>query len=395
MTFDAAHAVVRRRGHPDHAVRRRRPQEPLPDDAAGRPATARAALLATTDIVLPVSDEMDCRACHASGTSPAAEPAAGWVNDPDPERDYRLNILRLHDELERRARRSTRARSRPPATTRTGSTPPPSTAGTPVLCAACHASNALPGTGVAGRAAADAGRCTRRHADVTDPPTGLTLATSRQPRRLLPLPPRLRDPLPARRHGQRGGRRRLAGHAVPELPRRHERGRAPRRAGLARRARLPELPHRDRHRQQRPDPLHLGRSRPGQRTRTAADPTFATNPDTPAAGLSLYRFSTRSRRPAVRGLPRLDARRVPRLARATTTSRRSPCRATPGPSSSAPPAMAPTPVTVGGGPHGMHPVGQAWVDDHQDAAETTQACRACHGTDYRGTVLSRAQGVRT
>ena len=54
--------------------------------------------IATNDIVLPVSDEMDCRACHASGTQAAAKPAAGWVWDGLPERDYRLNILRLHDE---------------------------------------------------------------------------------------------------------------------------------------------------------------------------------------------------------------------------------------------------------------------------------------------------------
>src|SRR5690348_1773773 len=60
-------------------------------DSLGQP-------IATNDIVLPVSDEMDCRACHASGSSPAAQPTAGWVWDGLPERDFRLNILRLHDE---------------------------------------------------------------------------------------------------------------------------------------------------------------------------------------------------------------------------------------------------------------------------------------------------------
>ncbi len=50
-----------------------------------------------------------------------------------------------------------------------------------------------------------------------------------------------------------------------------------------------------------------------------------------------------------------------------------------------------------GGPHGMHPVGQSWVSSHGDAADDGRAaqCQACHGTDYRGTVLSRAQGDRT
>ena len=54
-------------------------------------------------------------------------------------------------------------------------------------------------------------------------------------------------------------------------------------------------------------------------------------------------------------------------------------------------------LTIGGGPHGMHPVGQSWVSSHGDAADDGRAaqCQACHGTDYRGTVLSRAQGDRT
>ena len=55
-------------------------------------------IIATNQIVLPVSDEMDCRACHASGAPTNAMPAAGWVWSSLPERDFRLNILRLHDE---------------------------------------------------------------------------------------------------------------------------------------------------------------------------------------------------------------------------------------------------------------------------------------------------------
>lgn len=54
------------------------------DDAQGRnpypmmrlvARNAQGTLLAQTRIVLPVSDEMDCRACHASGSAPAARPA--------------------------------------------------------------------------------------------------------------------------------------------------------------------------------------------------------------------------------------------------------------------------------------------------------------------------------
>jgi len=35
--------------------------------------------LASSDVVLPVSDEMDCSSCHASGSGAAGEPSSGWV----------------------------------------------------------------------------------------------------------------------------------------------------------------------------------------------------------------------------------------------------------------------------------------------------------------------------
>ena len=54
------------------------------------------------------------------------------------------------------------------------------------------------------------------------------------------------------------------------------------------------------------------------------------------------------------------------------------------------------PLTVNGGPHGMPPLGQAWVNAHGDAVgEGNSAhCRTCHGADYRGTPLSRAKADR-
>ena len=56
-------------------------------------------VLAQTNIVLPVSTEMDCRACHSSGTGQAAaKPFPDWVYDPNPKHDYRLNTLKLHDQ---------------------------------------------------------------------------------------------------------------------------------------------------------------------------------------------------------------------------------------------------------------------------------------------------------
>ena len=49
-----------------------------------------------------------------------------------------------------------------------------------------------------------------------------------------------------------------------------------------------------------------------------------------------------------------------------------------------------------GGPHGMHPVGSGWVSAHQNIAEGHQSsCQPCHGTDYRGTVLSKMFATRS
>ena len=59
---------------------------------------AAGTVLASTRIVLPVSDEMDCSLCHASGSNAAAKPSAGWVSASDPQREFRLNILRRHDD---------------------------------------------------------------------------------------------------------------------------------------------------------------------------------------------------------------------------------------------------------------------------------------------------------
>ena len=131
--------------------------------------------LATNDIVLPVSDEMNCRLCHLSGSGPAARPAAGWVNDPDPGRDYRLNILRLHDERQWASNATLYAAalaSKPfnPA----GLYATVTVDKKPFICASCHLSEALPFPqllGIPQLTTAVHGH----HASVVDPRNGLTL----------------------------------------------------------------------------------------------------------------------------------------------------------------------------------------------------------------------------
>ena len=58
------------------------------------------------------------------------------------------------------------------------------------------------------------------------------------------------------------------------------------------------------------------------------------------------------------------------------------------------------PNTITNGPHGLHPVDNNWALNHGDLFEgtppraTRQQCQLCHGTDYKGAVLSRALGPR-
>jgi PKD repeat protein len=135
--------------------------------------------------------------------------------------------------------------------------------------------------------------------------------------------------------------------------------------------------------------------------RVATNQTFATNPDIPAPGISLFRFSrghgglqceachgsTHAEFPATH---RNDNVRNERLqGHAGVTIECTACHV----------SMSASATTAAGGPHGMHPLGQTWIDNHPDLIEggtvTRAQCQACHGATYRGTVLGKAQTTRT
>jgi uncharacterized CHY-type Zn-finger protein len=51
----------------------------------------------------------------------------------------------------------------------------------------------------------------------------------------------------------------------------------------------------------------------------------------------------------------------------------------------------PETVSLDGGPHGLHTVGQAFVSQHGELTDgVTTACASCHGQAYQGSVASRA-----
>jgi len=353
---------------------------------------ASEALLASTDIVLPVSDEMSCRACHASGSASAAEPAAGWALDPDPLRDDRLNILRLHDELNALDPDYVAALASL-GVSPDGLLASAVTDGRPVLCAACHASNALPGTGIAGITPLTEAMH-GRHADVLDPIAGGTLDDADNRAACYRCHPGSETRC---LRGAMGSAVAPDGSLAMQCQNCHGSMSA---VGLTGRSGWLDQPGCGNcHSGTATD--HDGQIRfsdvfdvPGHR-RVPANTAYATNPNTPAAGFSLYRMSTGHgglqcsachgsthaifpSSHASDNVASLDAQgHVGELSDCTT------CHLS-------------SPSTTTGGPHGMHPVGQPWVSKHKSAAEgSTSNCRSCHGSDLRGTELSRALGPRT
>jgi hypothetical protein len=131
------------------------------------------AVLATTDIVLPVSDEMDCSSCHASWVRSDTQPSSGWVSNPLRIKDYKLNILKLHDDRQS-GDQTYAAALAANGYSSDGLYATVTAKGKPILCAACHGSNALGAAGQPGVAPLTQS-VHGYHAHVTDPATGQTL----------------------------------------------------------------------------------------------------------------------------------------------------------------------------------------------------------------------------
>lgn len=372
----------------------------IPVDDSGRPnpypllrLTARNAsgtVLATTDVVTPVSGEMDCRACHGSNAGPAAKPAAGWANEPNASRDYRLNILRLHDEkhLDDPVFKAALAANQFRAD---GLHATATLGATPILCAKCHASEAL-GTGGAPGTSPLTRAMHHKHATVINPANGLTLNHSANRTACYTC-----HPGSATRclRGAMGGAVAADGSAAMQCQSCHGNMSD---VGAATRTGWINEPNCQQ--------CHTGSAtlNNGQirytsvfetdgTPRVATNPLFATNPDTPAAGLSLYRFSkghgglqcsachgsTHAEFPATHRNDNLQSVTVQGHAGVIAD-----CTA----------CHASMPATVTGGPHGMHPAGQSWIANHKDNGKSAN-CKACHGDDYKGTVLSRMFADRT
>lgn len=352
----------------------------------------QGALLASTDVVLPVSMEMSCRSCHGSGSGDDAKPTSGWVDDPDVERDYRLNILKLHDELQQAdstyAAALVTAGHNPAGLYATATESRRS-----VLCASCHASNALPGTGIAGISAFTSA-VHAMHAEVIDPTSGMQLDDSNNRSGCYTCHPGATTQC---LRGAMGAAVETGGELAIQCQSCHG---SMSDVGASQRVGWLEQPncqacHTGTATHNNGQIRYVSALEPNGQLRQPVDSTFATNPDTPAAGFSLYRFSvghggmqceschgsTHAVYPSAHHNDNLQNEAL--QGHGGTLVECDACHTQ-------------TPEVASGGPHNMHPVGQQWVDWHADAAETmgVSSCRTCHGLDYRSTVLSLSQANR-
>jgi len=342
-------------------------------------------VLATTKVVLPISDEMDCRACHGSiSGNTHAKPISGWENDSDAEKDFKWNILRLHDQKHPSAVKDNQEALKSAGYSNYNDSGLYTSAknGNPVLCATCHMSNALPKTGITGiKPLTEA--LHSLHANVIDPTNNQTLDSSSNRSSCYRCHPGattkcLRGAMGKQSNIQcqscHGGMNAVGKHGrqgwldVPNCQACHQEG--------------------NRHESA------VTNESTGS-LRAALDTRFATNVNTPLSAKSMYRYSkghggmqcsachgsTHAIYPSSHAEDNLQSIAV--QGHEGTIAECTACHKT-------------TPNTATGGPHGMHSVGQNWVNIHSFSAEDDrQRCKSCHGSDYRGSFLSKAFSNRT
>ena len=335
-------------------------------------------LLAVAKIVLPVSDEMTCKNCHASGTDPNAEPAHGWLNYPDPAKDVKGNILAKHDD--RFDITPYLAQLKTNGWTYKSTLLQTAKSGTPVLCAACHSDNALglPGLNGIGSLSSDMHVL---HGPQVNPATGLPL--DQNPDDLNSC--YLCHPGPVTQC-KRGAMNKVSCQNCHGIV-----------THVGDPARNPwfiepscQMCHNNSLRYDTAfDSNGLWRQ--------TSDQTFATNPDVPIKGADLYRFSSghggmycgSCHNSPHAEFPSLQANdNVYPIALQGYAAKITECSVCHTSGLSA---------TPNGGPHGVHIIGQAWVNAHPDYVDNHghQACAYCHGADYKGLALSEAKVSRT
>jgi hypothetical protein len=316
--------------------------------------------LSALPIVVPASDEMDCGICHLTGLRAAVDPAITWSTDPVPGRQYKQNILLLHD-----ARKGTSLY-----------------ASQPVLCAECHYSAALDLAGTGPTPAQQGHRSNsramhNRHASlIPQDPGGIGECFNCHPGRNTQC---LRGVMSAAGIGC------VDCHGTM--------------AAVGRSGRKPWL------QEPKCQSCHTGDALASYQGQIVRRTAYIDSPDvaTPLVVANqrfaeqpgkLYRNSVGHGGvacPHCHGSPHAEwPSREPNDNLAATAIQGHPgviveCRVCHG--GALPPTL--------GGPHGLHTIGQGWVDGHEDFQRASPAsCAPCHGLRGEGTVLSRTKATR-
>lgn len=334
--------------------------------------------LATAKIVLAVSDEMSCKSCHASGSDAAAQPAAGWVYNSDPLKDPKLNILRKHDD-------KWNISSYLPALAANGynyqsSLYQTASAGTPILCSACHGDNALSLSGLSGISSLSQDMHAL-HGPQVNPATGITLdKTTDDLNSCYLCHP---GPVTQCKRGAMNKTSCASCHGNVSFV--STGGRNPWFIEPA-----CQMCHNNSQR-------YTSTFGTNGQWRQTTDTVFATNANVPISGANLYRFSKghgnvfcsachgspHAEYPTLQANDNVYPKNLQGYAAKITEC--STCHASTLSASS------------NGGPHGIHVVGQAWVNAHPDYVDShgSQSCTYCHGANYKGLPLSATKVARS
>ena len=337
--------------------------------------------LATATVVLSVSDEMSCTVCHASNSDPNAKPASGWVNNANPAKDVKLNILRKHDDRWPISQYLTQLQAN--GYTYQSKLYDTALSGTPILCAACHGDNALGLPGLSGINPLTNDMHTLHGAQILIS-NGKTLDTNSATSDLNSC--YLCHPGPNTRCKRGAMNTQLCSACHGNLTT----------VGIPGRTGWLDVPtcqmcHNNSLR-------YTTTFTSNGRWRQTTDRTFATTPNVPINGKSLYRYSSGHGTvfcSACHGSPHAEYPSLQTNDNVYPTSLQgyvakiTECTV----------CHSNLPVSATGGPHGIHTLGQAWVDQggHQDYVDNYgyQSCAYCHGVRFNGSFLSQSKVQRT
>jgi hypothetical protein len=358
----------------------------MPYDDYGNPAPYSMAkvvardlqgnVLATASIVLPVSDELTCSKCHASGSDQYARPNRGWENDPDPAKDVKLNILKKHDDRFRLIQFL-------PILRRMGYNYLPTLygtakTGTTILCAVCHGSAALGTNGMPSVKPLTAAMH-QLHGPQINVEDGRTLDNETDPAKSCYL-------------------------CHPGLQTRCLRGAMNQRTCQECHGNLTQVgqPRRGWIDEPACQMCHTNSLRytttfdsPGH-WRQSTDATFATNPNRPVQNAQLYRFSQGHGQLYCSGCHGSPHAEFPTL-QPNDNIYSVNLQGHEGKIAECTVCHTALPTDPTNGPHGIHAVGQNWVSGHHSYVEQHgyAQCGYCHGSDYRGSFLSQTTAARS